>query len=75
MKDTGISYTRYVSHTITQYTLWKLMLGHNYSISVLAGISFGNYYGGNCYSRYLYGEYSDQLIVEPRETGKLLLSR
>ena len=51
------------------------MLGHNYSISVLAEVSIGSFYGGNCYSRrYLYGESSDELIVEPRETGELLLS-
>ena len=77
-RETGISFTStvYVSYLTTQYTLSRLILGNNYSISVLAEVSFGTYYyGGNCYSSgYLFGEYSDQLMVEPRETGKLLLS-
>ena len=58
-----------VTHPTSEYTLRYLTLGWNYSISVTAGYSFSQYRGGNCYYQYLYGEESEPVVTEVRETG------
>ena len=60
-----------MTHPTTRFTLWRLYLGYNYTINVSAAVTFRNYYGGNCYFRYLYGEDSNTLTFEPKETGKM----
>ena len=66
------SYSTYVTHPTSEYTLRYLTLGWNYTISVAAGYTFNQYRGGNCYYQYLNGEYSESVVAETRETGIVL---
>ena len=54
----------YSYSTTTSYTLTGLSFGETYNISMRAQVRFSY-----CYT-YLYGEYSDELVVETVETGK-----
>jgi deleted-in-malignant-brain-tumors protein 1 len=63
------SYSTSVTHPTSEYTLRYLTLGWNYTISVAAGYTFNQYRGGNCYYQYLYGEYSESVVAETRETA------
>ena len=68
----GRLYNAHVYPPTSEYTLRYLTLGWNYTISVAAGLRFDQYRGGNCYYRYLYGEYSESVVAETRETGIVL---
>ena len=63
-----------VYYSTSEYTLRYLRLGWNYTISVAAGYRFDRYRGGNCYNKYLYGEYSEPLVIETQETGTLCVA-
>ena len=65
----------YVSYPSTEYTLQRLQLGVNYTISIRAGINFRRFRGGNCFSRYIYGEYTEPITVETQENGKYLYDK
>ena len=66
--SSGYSRTRtiyYYSYTTTtSWTFTGLSFGETYNISMRAQVRFSY-----CYT-YLYGEYSDELVVETIETGK-----
>ena len=62
-------YSAFARPPTTEYTLRRLVLGFNYTINITAGLEFRNFRGGNCFSRYLYGEFSDPIVVETQETG------
>ena len=65
----GTRFLVYLSSTVSEYTLRSLILGLNYSISISASLTFREYTGGNCYSQYLYGDYSDPIYNVTKESG------
>ena len=64
--DPRIVYPSYLS---SEYTIRNLLLRVNYSINISVAISYRQYTGGNCYSQYLYGDYSDTVYNVTNETG------
>lgn len=69
----GSTSLTYVLSSVAKYTLSRLILGLNYSISISAAKSYREYTGGNCYSQYHYGEYSEPVYETTRESGMVPL--
>ena len=60
----------YLRPPTTSYTLRGLTLGFNYTVNISFGVDFRTFRGGNCYVRYLFGEFSDSIYVETYESGR-----
>ena len=62
-----------MNHPTSEYTRRYLALGLNYSISVAVGYTFNQYTGGDCHYSYLYGEFSEPVVTETRESGMYIV--